>query len=161
LRPHKNINLNFKETMTMASTWRLRDVAQAIEMNPRALRQCFETGALKLDGRDKKSTGSGSYIGLSKQRAYQAAIMKHLNRIGLSIPDAARAAYEFSDVGNIDRAPGYLFAVGKTMLLAKPDGATVINVFSHTTHVSNGSVFICVDINSVVDQVDAALNKII
>jgi hypothetical protein len=146
--------------MTSARTWRLRDVAQAAEMKPRALRQGFEIGALKLSGNDKRSTGSGSYVSLSKHRAYQAATMKHLHRIGLSIPHAARAAFEFSDVGNIGRAPGELFGHSKTVLVVTPEDTTVKNIFSDTTlsDVSNCSAcFITVDLNKVVEHVNAVL----
>lgn len=148
--------------MTSAETWSLRSVAQAVDMNPRALRQCFEIGALKLTGKDKKSTGSGSYIGLSRARAYQAAITKHLNRLGLSIPHAARIALEFSDLGNIGRAPGELYGHGKTILAIGPDGPVVRNFFADTTlsDVSNSTAcLITVNVNRVVEQVDAVLRK--
>jgi hypothetical protein len=148
--------------MTQARTWRLRDVAQAAEMKPRALRQCFEIDALKLCGNDKRTTGSGSYVGLSRPRAYQAAIMKHLNRLGLSIPNAARLAFEFSNVGNIGRAPGELFEHGKTWLLIGPDSATVKNIFADTSliDISDNTACTIVDLNKVVEQVDTVLNKI-
>jgi hypothetical protein len=132
-------------------------------MKPRALRQCFEIGALKLSGEDKRSTGSGSYIGLSKPRAYQAAVTKHLNRLGLSIPDAARMAFEFSDVGNIGRAPGELFDHGTTVLLVSPKGATVKNIFPDTSFADVGNCSACaifVSLNKVVQQVDSVLNTI-
>jgi hypothetical protein len=147
--------------MNSASTWRLRTVAQAVDMNPRALRQCFEIGALKLSGQDKRSAGSGSYIGLSRPRAYQAAVMKHLNRLGLSIPDAARMAFEFSDAGNIGRAAGSLYDHGKTILVVGPDGPIVKNIFPDTTFsdVSNSTACITVNMNHVVEQVDATLRK--
>jgi hypothetical protein len=145
--------------MTSAQTWRLRDVAQAAEMKPRALRQAFEIGALKLSGTDRKSTGSGSYVGISKPRAYQAAIMKHLHRSGLSIPHAARAAFEFSNVGNIDRAPGKCFEHGKTVLILTPQGATVRNIYPDTSfsEVSSSACVIYVDLNRVVEQVNTVL----
>jgi hypothetical protein len=145
------------------ATWRLRTVAQAADMNPRALRQAFEIGALKLSGRDKKSTGSGSYIGLSRPRAYQAAIMKHLYRAGLSIPRAARMAAEFSDVGNIGRAPGELYDHGKTILTVDSESATVRNIFSDTSFADISKCSACVitvDMNKVVAAVDTVLNQI-
>jgi hypothetical protein len=145
------------------TTWRLRTVAQAADMNPRALRQAFEIGALKLSGNDKKSSGSGSYIGLSRPRAYQAAVMKHLHRAGLSIPRAAQMAAEFSDVGNIGRAPSELYDHGRTILVVGPEGATVRNIFSDTSFadVSNCSAcLITVDLNKVVQQADTVLNQI-
>jgi hypothetical protein len=145
------------------TTWRLRTVAQAADMNPRALRQAFEIGALKLSGEDKRSTGSGSYIGLSRPRAYQAAVMKHLHRAGLSIPRAARMAAEFSDVRNIGRAPGTLYDHGKTILVVGPDGATVKNIFSDTSFADVSNCSACVitlDLNTIVSQVDSVLNSI-
>jgi hypothetical protein len=145
--------------MNSASYWRLRTAALAAEMKPRALRQCFETGALKLTGKDKKSTGSGTYVGLSKPRVYQAAIMKHLNKLGLAIPRAARLAFQFSDVGNIDRAPGELFSQGKTVLLVTPDDATVKNTFSFSDISNYAACSITVDLNQIVTQVNTELNK--
>jgi hypothetical protein len=150
--------------MSIASTWRLREVAQAAEMKPRALRQAFEIGALELGGNDKKSSGSGSYIGLSRPRAYQATIMKHLHEAGLRIPDAARLAFEFSDVGNIGRAPGQLYPHGKTVLIVfGPDNAVVRNVFSDTSLAdvfTSSPCVIIVTVNAIVDQVDTVLNQI-
>jgi hypothetical protein len=147
--------------LTSARTWRLRDVAQAAEMKPRALRQTFEIGALKLSGNDKRSTGSGSYVGLSKPRAYQAAVMKQLNIIGLSIPHAARIAFEFSDNGNIGRAPGDLYEHGRTALVITAEGATVRNLFSDTTDVTHScACAITVNINKVVQMVDSVLDNI-
>ncbi len=148
--------------MTNASTWRLRDAARAAEMDTRALRQAFEIRALKLSGKDKKSSGSGSYIGLSRPRVDQAAVMKHLNRLGLSIPHAARLAFEFSDIGNVGRAPGVLYDHGKTLLVVTQDGATVKNGFHDTSFsdVSNSECAIIVDLNKIVEQVDKVLNEI-
>jgi hypothetical protein len=143
-----------------SATWRMRDVAQAVDMNPRALRQCFEIGALKLNGNDKRSTGSGCYIGLSRPRVYQAAVTKHLNRLGLSIPHAARLAFEFSDVGNIGRPAGSLYEHGKTVLFIDAYGATVRNIFSSEPVLNNCSpCTITVDVNKVVEQVDFILEN--
>lgn len=148
--------------MMTARTWRLRDVAQAVDMKPRALRQCFEIGALKLSGEDKKATGSGSHVGMSKPRAYQAAIMKTLNNRGLAIPHAARLAYEFSDIGNVGRSPGTLYDHGKTVLFVDDDGAMVKNLFSSTSvcDLSNrATCTIFVDLNRIVEQVDSILDN--
>jgi hypothetical protein len=143
------------------TTCRMRVVADAVGMKDRALRQCFELGALKFSGKDKKPTGSGSHVGLSRPRAYQAAIMKQLHRNGLSIPHAARMAIEFSDVGNINRKPGELFAHGKTILLVTPDGAAVKNIFPDTSisEINNSACVIIVNCNQIVQQVDAVLNN--
>jgi hypothetical protein len=128
----------------MNTTWPLRTVALAAEMKPRALRQWFDTRVLTLRGCDRKSTGSGDHCGLSRQRAYQAAIVQHLNRYGLSVSRAARAAYEFSDVGNIGRAPGVLYEHGKTVLVIDADGPTVKNIFSDASFSDVGNYSACV-----------------
>jgi hypothetical protein len=138
--------------MNSASTWRLRFVAESLGMKDKALRQCFAIGALKLSGKDKKATGSGSRVALSRPRAYQAAIMQQLNKNGLSFPYAARMAAEFSDVGNINRTPGELFAHGTTLLVVTPDGATVKNIFADTSYadVSKSACLITVNCNEIV-----------
>lgn len=147
--------------MATPKTWRLRDVARAVDMKPRALRQCFETGSLKLTSADKKSNGSGTYIGLSLQRAYQAAVMRDLNKVGLSIPHAARLAHEFSDVGSVGRAPAALFPCGKTYLVIGPDGAMVKNAFHDTPAADLNADGTCllVDLNRVIDRVDSILKE--
>lgn len=147
--------------MMTAPTWRLRDVSRAVDMKPRALRQCFEIGALKLTGEDKKPTGSGTQLGMSKPRAYQAAIMRHLNKRGLAIPYAARIAAEFSDVGNVGRSPGALYEHGRTVIVVDDDGATVKNIFSDFVFNNRSPCTIQVDVNTVVEHVDSILEKAI
>ena len=142
------------------ATWPLRVVAQAADTKPRVLRQLFDTHILKLRGDDKHSTGTGCPVGLSRKRAYHA-IVQHLNRLGLPPSRAARAALEFTDCGNAGRAAGQLFPIGKTIILIKPDSATVENFFSDTSfsEVSAASAcLIAVDCNSIVEKIDAVLN---
>jgi hypothetical protein len=145
--------------MNSTGRWKMRVVAEAIGMKDRALRQCFEIGALTPHGRDKKSSGSGTCVALSRPRAYQAAIMNELNKNGLAMKLAARLASEFSDVGNKNRAPGEVFPRGATILCAAPDGATVRNVFADTSiaDVLQTASVIIVNCNHIVQQVDAGL----
>ena len=147
--------------MNSASTWPLRTVALAAEMKPRALRQWFSTKVLRLRGNDRKSSGPGDHVGLSRQRAYQAAITQALNRRGVSVSRAALAASEFSDRGNVGRIQGELYEHGKTVLVADAHGTTVKNCFFDTTlsDVSNSACVIIVDINKVVAHVDDVLSK--
>jgi hypothetical protein len=139
----------------------MRIAANAAGMKQRALRQCFELGALNFTGADKKASGSGSRVGLSRPLVFRAAVMKQLHSNGLSIPHAARMAFEFSDVGNINRRPGELFAHGKTILVITPENATVKNFFSDTSlaDVSKSACVIIVQCNQIVQQVDAVLNN--
>src|SRR3984957_20976187 len=97
-------------------TWPLRVVARAADMKPRALRQRIDTGTLPLRGCDRKSTGSGCHVGLSRQRAYQAAIVEQLSRMGVLVSRASPAAFHFSDAGNIGLNPGQVYEYGKTLL---------------------------------------------
>jgi len=146
-----------------STTWPLRTVAHAAQMKPRALRQWLDTKVMKLRGNDRKSTGPGNHCGLSRQRAYQAAIVQHLNRHGVSVSSAAKAAFEFSDCGNMGRAPGEVFEHGKTwLLIIGPDSAIVKNIFDDTSliDISDNAACIIVDLNKIVEQVDAVLNTI-
>ena len=138
------------------TTWRLRDVADAVGMSARALRQAFDLGALRLSGDDKRATGSGSRVGLSINRAYDAAIMKQLNNLGLSLPVAAKAAEEFTNVGNSNRKPGQLFEHGTTSLLITQHGTTVKNTFSDADVLAFPCA-IFVNVNAIVDHIDSAL----
>jgi hypothetical protein len=148
--------------MNSASTWPLRTVALAAEMKPRALRQWFETSVITLQGNDRKSTGPGDHCGLSRQRAYQAAIVQHLNRLGMTVSRAAAAAFQFSDRGNSGRQPGELFQHGKTILVVGSEGAIVKTVFFDVTlsdATDRAIAAIVIDINKVVAFVDSVLNN--
>ena len=139
----------------------LRDVAQAVDMKPSVLRQLFETGVLKLRGDDKRSTGSGNKVGLSKNRAYEARIVQRLKLHGVTVSRAANAAFEFTINGGAGRAPGQLFPLRKTILTLSPTGAGVANLDfdARLSDLSNNGVAIVVDLNKVVADVDAALNS--
>jgi hypothetical protein len=148
--------------MNSASTWPLRTVALAAEMKPRALRQWFETNVLTLRGNDRKSKGPGDHCGLSRQRAYQAAIVQHLNKLGMTVSRGAAAALQFSDCGNLGRLPGELFQYGKTILVIGPDGATAQNCFYDVSHIDvtdRAVAAITLDLNKVVEHVDTILNN--
>jgi hypothetical protein len=147
--------------MNSASTWPLRTVARAADMNPRALRQLFETGVLKFRGDDRHSTGSGVKVGLSKHRAYEAAIVQALRLSGVMVSRAARAAYEFTLSGNNGRAAGHLFPTRKSVLVLGPNDSVVANVDfdARVSDLTNNGVSIVVDLNKVVADVDAVLNS--
>jgi hypothetical protein len=107
----------------MQSTWPLRTVARAADVDSCCLRQWFGTGVLQLRGNDKKSTGTGHQVGLSRKRAHEAALVQHLNLYGVSVSRAAKAAFEFTLTGNGGRAAGQLFPMGKTVLVLTPTGS--------------------------------------
>ena len=146
----------------MKTTWPLRDCARAADMKPRALRQLFDTHILKFRGDDKQSTGTGVPVRLSTNRAYEAAIVQHLNRLGLPSSRAASAAFEFTISGNAGRAASHLFTHGKTLLAISPTGTKVQNLFLDETlaAVSGGNVCtITLDLNKIVERVDTSLKN--
>jgi hypothetical protein len=102
--------------MESAITWPLQTVARAAEVDTRTLRQWFGTDVLKLRGDDRKSTGTGHKVGLSRLRAYEAAIVQHLNLHDVKVSRAARASFEFTLSGNAGRGAGQLFPLGRTVL---------------------------------------------
>ena len=147
--------------MNSASTWPLRTIARAANMNPRPLRQLFETDVLKFRGDDKHSTGSGVKVGLSRNRAYEAAIVQALRLSGLMVSRAANAAFEFTLNGNSGRAAGQLFPMRRTVLVIRQSDAVVANVDfdARLSDLSNNGVAIAVDLNAIVAKVDAALSN--
>jgi hypothetical protein len=147
--------------MNSASTWPLRTVARAADVDSRSLRQWFTTDVLKLRGDDRRSAGAGHQVGLSRKRAYEAAIVQQLKIHGVSVSRAAKAAFEFTQNGNDGRAAGQLYPVGRTILVIKPDSTTVENIFSNTSFsevIAASACVIAVDCNNIVEKIDAVLN---
>jgi hypothetical protein len=144
-----------------SATWPLRTVARAADVDARTLKQWFGTAVLKLRGDDRKSTGPGHHVGLSRLRAYEAAIVQHLNRHDVKVSRAAKAAYEFTLNGNNGRQAGHLFPMGKTVLVLRQADAVVSNVDpdARVSDLSNNGVSLIVDLNKVVVDVDAVLNS--
>jgi hypothetical protein len=144
-------------------TWPLNKNAEAAGMKPRAVRRWTETGVITLQGNDRMPDGPGCPAGFSRQRVYQTAIVRHLVKLGVPASDAALAAFEFTDRGNKNRAPGQLFEHGRTILQMgpRPNEPVVRNVdydaaFSDVCNLS--PCVIQLDCKTVVDEVDAILN---
>jgi hypothetical protein len=147
--------------MKSASTWPLRTVSRAADVDSRTLRQWFGTGILHLRGSDKKSTGTGHQVGLSNLRAYEAKIVQQLNRYGVAPSRAANASFEFTINGGDGRAAGQLFPLGKSVLALTPTGAVVANVDpdARVSDLSNNGVCIVLDLNKIVADVDSVLDS--
>jgi hypothetical protein len=118
-------------------------------------------GIVKLTGCDRKSNGSGDPPGLSRNRIIQLAIIRHATAAGIALAKASAAALQFSDAGQTGRRAGELFATGKTLLILSDKLPVVINsdFDSNLASLSGGISIIVVDLNKIVDQVDAALNS--
>jgi hypothetical protein len=110
--------------------------------------------------KDKLASSSGDPHLRSIETVYQIAITAALVSLGLLPKRAACAARKFTDEGQTGRAPGALFARGRTVLKVTADCATVKNIFPDTsfTDVCNSAsvIIVCDD---VVQQVDAVLNQ--
>ena len=149
--------------MNVVQTYPLHVAAKAARFKPREFRRQVNNGFIALQGCDRASTGSGDHAGYSRRRILQAATTKWLTALGVSFSTASAAALEFTDLGNINREPGELFEHGKTVLILTPEGSTVKNVFHDASFSDVSSCSACVitvDLNKVVEQVDAVLNNI-
>jgi hypothetical protein len=143
-------------------TWPLRIAAKAANTSPKTMRRWLNHNIITLRGNDIRPKGSGDYCGLSRNRVLQAAITQHLLAIGMSLSAAGKAALQFSDYGDTERAAGECFKFGKTLLVIDPAGTRVTNVdfdvplFDATRRATSAVV---VDINQIAAQVDAALTS--
>lgn len=149
--------------MSLTETYPLNIAAKAAGTKIKKLRSRLDHGSIELRGCDRKSSGSGDWVGLSRNRILQIAIIESLTGIGVALSAASEAALKFTDEGQTGRSPGQLFDHGKAVLLITPDGTTVKNIFSDTSFsdVSNCSAcVISVDLSRVVEQVDNALSNI-
>jgi hypothetical protein len=147
--------------MKSASTWPLRTVSRAADVDSRTLRQWFGTGILHLRGDDKKSTGTGRHVGLSRSRAYEAAIVRQLTQRGVATSRAANGAFAFTLSGEGGRAAGQLYPLGRTVLVLRQHDAVVANVDpdARVRDLSHSGICIAVDCNKIVADVDAVLNS--
>lgn len=148
--------------MGVVTTYPLRVGARAAQIPTTTYRRWMDNKVVPLRSNDLNPGGSGQYCGLSRARILQAAITAALQKSGVSLSNAAKAALKFSDEGQTGRDPGELFKHAKTILVIGPEGATVQNVlFDATlTDVSNhGICIITVDLNRIVDSVDTILKE--
>jgi hypothetical protein len=148
--------------MGVVQTYPLRVAAEAAQIPEKTGRRWIDNRVITLRGNDVTTTGSGNHCGWSRNRIVQAATTEILLKSGMSLSRAAKDALKFSDEGQTGRAPGELFAHGKTYLLIAPDGATVKNFLYDVSHadVSNRAVCaITIDMNKVVERVDSILSQ--
>jgi hypothetical protein len=148
--------------MNVADTYPLAIAARAAGTTTKKLRSRMDHGSIELRGCDRKSTGSGNWVGLSRNRIVEIATVEALTSSGISVSYAADCAAEFSDTGNAGRAPGELFKCGKTVLVTTSDGASVHNVFHDTLLtdlMKHGACATILDLNRIVESVDAILNE--
>jgi hypothetical protein len=149
--------------MSLAETYPPHVAAKAAGTTTKIIRRRLDHRSIELQGCDRKSTGSGDWVGFSRNRILQIAIIEYLTKLGVSVSRASRAALTFTDNGQTGRAPGELFEHCKTILVIGPEGAAVKNFFfgASLDDVSNRSACaITVDLNRVVELVDTALSEI-
>lgn len=147
--------------MSVAPTYPLRVAAQAARIPSAKPRRYIDMKVTPLRANDVWPAGSGSRIGLSRNRVLQIAITEMLLKSGVSLSRAAKAALVFSDHSNTGREAGQLYKQGKTILVVSNESATVRNVdFSaNIFDLLNDGVVIVADCNKIADAVDAVLNS--
>jgi hypothetical protein len=146
--------------MNVTETYPLAVAAKAAGTTKKKVRSRIDHGSIELRGCDRKSSGSGNWVGLSRNRIVEIATVEVMTSSGISVSYAADWAKEFSDTGNHGRAPGELYPCGKTILVVTTDGAFVRNVFHDAllTDLMTSACTTIVDLNRIVDQVDSILN---
>jgi hypothetical protein len=148
--------------MHVEKTYPLQIAAKAAQLKSREFRRQVDNDFITLQGCDRASTGTGVPTGYSRRRILQAATMKQITPLDVSVSTASAAALTFSDEGQTGRAPGQCFDHGRTLLVLDSEGSIIKNVFHDTpwTDISkHGACVIIVDLNRVVEQVDSELNK--
>jgi hypothetical protein len=141
---------------------RLKELGEAIGMDPRTLRRGFEQGWLRFVADDVPPSGSGKAVEMCRQTAIQAAVALQLNAIGMPMLQAGQIARVFTDSGGGGRAPSELFEHGRTVLFVGSDGSEIKNVRVGESFVDvlNGSDrAIILNLNAIVAKVDDTLNK--
>ena len=110
--------------MSVAPTYPLRVAAEAAQIPTIRIRRYIDANVTPIRTNDVKAAGSGSRVGLSRNRILQIAITEALLKSGVSLSTAAKAAYEFSDRGNAGRGAGQLWLLGKTASGLRQGGNT-------------------------------------
>lgn len=127
------------------------------------LQRYLQRNHITLQPCDVPSRGCGENRGLSLRRVLQIALTTELSRIGIGPSRGAKAAFEFSDRGNPNRAVGELYPLGQTLLVGLPRGESkVINVppdKSISDVLSNDNAAFIIDCGSVVAKVLLKLSK--
>jgi hypothetical protein len=147
--------------MSVGTTYPLNTGSKAARTADRKIRRWIDSNVTPIRANDLKAAGSGSRVGLSRNRILQIAVTQALLKNGVSLSRAAKAALEFSDYGNNGRAAGQVFPRGKTVLVLSSNSAAVCNLDFSTSifEMSNDGVTICIDLNRISESVDAVLNN--
>lgn len=98
-------------------------VAAALDIPPNTLRTWIQRGDIFLRESDQ-SAPAGGMRRLTFRRAMQIGLSAHLAAVGMPVERAAKIAASFTDMADPtfegDRAPGELYAEGRTLLICYP-----------------------------------------
>jgi hypothetical protein len=126
------------------------------------LQRMFQRHHVTLQPCDVPSKGCGENRGLSIRRILQIAFTTELSQLGIGPSRAAKAAFEFTDKGNVGRAVGELYPIGRTLLVGLPRGESkVVNVppdLSISDVLSADSAAFLIDCGNVVAKVMSKLS---
>ena len=146
--------------MNVGTAYSLSSAAKAASIHPKKLQRLMNTVA-PLQSNDVKPRGSGTCCGFSRARVLQVAVTHRLQKVGVSLAEAATAAFQFSDIGQRGRDPAECFSQGKTYLVIRSDGAVVINVDpdpSYSQLADLSPSIVALDLNKIVADVDHSLS---
>lgn len=127
------------------------------------LQRLLQRNHITLQPCDVPSRGCGENRGFSRRRINQLALTSELMRVGIAPARAAKAAYKFSDEGNLGRPVGELFPLGKTFLVGLPGGENkVVNVppdLSIADALVNDTAAFIINVTRVIERITEKLEK--
>jgi hypothetical protein len=137
-------------------------VGKATDTPLATLQRYLQRNHITLQPCDVPSRGCGENRGYSQRRVLQIALTTELTRLGIGPSRAAKAAFEFTDRGNVGRAVGDLYPLGRTLLVGLPRGESkVINIppdMSISDVLSNDGAAFIIDCGNVVAKVKEKLS---
>jgi hypothetical protein len=143
-----------------AARWRASEVVAATEIPVDVFRRWLDRKLLVLDGADIDPGGSGRPRMFGARSVYRVAIVHRLVRAGLNPASALSLANNFCDTSQPGRLPGALFTIGRTLLVASPDGTSkIINLplDSFVDDILGAEVSIVIDLGRIIEGVNARL----
>jgi DNA-binding transcriptional MerR regulator len=144
-------------TLKANDMYKTAEAARIVGLAAPTLASWVDRGLVELD---IPSPGTGTPRTFSRKCLDRVALIAELVRLGLPVSESARAASVFADESQ--PKAGELFARGKTVLLHDADGTRIVNAlgddFGVALHFAFGVANTLVDLDALVERVDAALS---
>src|ERR1700682_2407075 len=149
--------------MSLAETYPPHVAAKAAGTTTKKIRRRLDHRSIELQGCDRKSSGSGDWVGVSRNRILQIAIIESLTKLGIVLSAASAAALKFTDEAQQNRPPGKLFPQGRrTFLVIRSDGPVVLAADYDASFADLSGyqdAMLAIDLKPLVQRVDSILDS--